>query len=300
MASMALTLLLAVVAMAVDLDGLLLQMDAPDWRQRESATMALARRVHDISPAMLEQRLESTLLTPEQRARVLLALQRRFYLLPRAAMGVRMAPEALDAEGVDAPDHGVLVTRITPGLAVDGLLFAGDVVTHLNDTAINRSSALVEFVQSRFPGAVVRIRVMRPTVEQGELTTWTAIDIEVKLGSIEAFAREDRPAVLVTDAQRRLVERLRRTHAPRGRVLFRTMEPGRGSPRWIASEVERTRAQLGDHPDATDKARAMAQWRTWLRVVESRMGDRFLSDDQRRSLEMAQDALQRAISNVEQ
>ena len=299
MSSMALTLLIAIAAMSVDLDGLLLQMDAPDWRQREAATMALARRVHDIAPATLEQRLASTTLTPEQRSRVLLALQRRFYMLPRAALGVRMAPQPLQAEGLNAPEQGVLLTSITPGLAVDGILLAGDVVTHLNETPLRQSSELVMFVQSRFPGAAVRIRAMRPAAAQDGPTTWTPIEVDVELGSVEAFSEADRPAVLVTDAQRRLVERLRRTHAPGGTVLVKSSKPGRGSPRWIAAEVERTRARLGDRPNPAGEARAMAQWRTWLKVVEARLGDRFLSDGQRVSLETARDTLQRAISEVE-
>ena len=44
---------------------------------------------------------------------------------------------------------------------------------------------------------------------------------------------------------------------------------------------------------------AAARWRTWLKAVQMRLGDRFISDDKRARLEAAQHKLQEALRSLD-
>ena len=129
---------------------------------------------------------------------------------------------------------------------------------------------------------------------------WTAISVDLKLGSVEVFPEDERPRLpIVTDDQRRTVERLRLLHAPRSRAIERPVKPGRGSAQWIVVEVARQQQALSHTTDSDDRAIASARWRTWLKAVEMRLGDRFLAKDKRLQLELAQQVLQEALAALE-
>lgn len=293
-----LALIVLIATMATDLEGMLLKLDAPNWRMRETATMALARAHIDVSIAQLEQRLKKTDLSPEQRARVLLAIERRVFLLPRAALGVRMETQlgaGIPGDPPGGPHRGVLVKSITAGLPAEGVLQPGDVITKLGELHVTNPRDLVQYVQSRWPGTEIHLEAMR--LQDG---SWIEISVDLKLGSVEVFPEAERPRLpVVTDEQRRTVERLRRLHAPRSRAIGRPVTPGRGSAQWIVVEVARQQQVLSRATNADDLAIASARWRTWLKAVEMRLGDRFLTEDKRVQLERAQQVLQEALAALE-
>lgn len=293
-----LALIVLVATIATDLESMLLKLDVPNWRTRETATMALARAHGDVPIARLEQRLQKNDLSPEQRVRVLLAIERRVFLLPRAALGVRMETQlgaGIPGDPPGGPIRGVLVMSITPGLPAEGVLQPGDVITRLGELHVNNPRDLVQYVQSRWPGTEIHLEALRP--QDGG---WTAISIDLKLGSVEVFPEAERPRLpVVTDEQRRTVERLRRVHAPRSKAIEKPVEPGRGSAQWIVAEVARQQQALSRTSDTDARAIAAARWRTWLKAVEMRLGDRFLAEDKRLQLELAQQVLQEALAALE-
>ena len=292
------SLLVLIAAMGVDLEAVLVDLNNPDWRVRETATMALARAHGEVSIADLEQRLQRNDLSPEQRARVLLAIERRVFLLPRAALGVRMETQlgaGIPMDPAGGPRRGVLVTSITPGLPAEQVLQPGDVIVRLGDQEVSNPRDLVQYVQSRWPGAQIHLEAFRP----GE-DAWIPIIVDLKLGSVEAFPEPERPLLpVVTDEQRRTVERLRRLHAPRSRTIDGPATPGRGSAQWIVVEVARQQQELVRSTNADAPAIAAARWRTWLKAVEMRLGDRFIAEAKRSQLERAQQVLQEALAGLE-
>jgi hypothetical protein len=64
-------------------------------------------------------------------------------------------------------------------------------------------------------------------------------------------------------------------------------------------EVARQQQVLSRSTNADDLAIASARWRTWLKAVEMRLGDRFLTEDKRVQLERAQQVLQEALAALE-
>ena len=279
-------LLLSLACATVDLESLVDRLNAADWREREAATQAIAKATLDLPVEILDMRLAHDDLSLEQRARLLVAIERRIFVLPRAAMGVRMETQ-FGPEG--PPPAGVLVASVTPGLPAEALLERGDVILRLNDTPLTTPRDLVGFVQARWPGERIEMEVLKVGANEPRGVT-------MELGSMASFPEAQRPtAPLATDVQRRAVERIRRTHAPVRRAISPPDTPGRGSAQWIVQEVARQQGALATSTHEQAHAVAAARWRTWLKAVQMRLGDRFISDDKRARLEAAQHKLQEAL-----
>ena len=291
------TILCAVALLATDLQTHLAGLGAPKWRDREAATMAIARDWQGLPIASIETLLRERALSPEQRARLVIAIERRVFLLPRAAMGVRLESQGI-VRPVGAPEGGVMVTALTPGLPAEHVLKPGDIITQLDDTPVHSSRDLVMFVQSHWPGSSIRVQALRETNR-----TWNPVAASLTLGSVDAFPESERPRLpAVTDEQRRTVERIRRLYAPRGRQVKAPQIAGRGSAAWMTQTVLAQRLELEEAPlDQREQltAVATARWRTWLKAVDMRLGDRFLDPVRREQLEGARAALLDALASLE-
>lgn len=275
----------------VDLDSLIDALDSPSWRQREAATLEIARAHTELPLETLERRLDGSTLTMEQRMRLLVAMEWRYELLPRAALGVEMTKWLPDGSK-DGPQTGLRISNVVRGLPADDFLRRGDVITHMDEVRLVEQRDLLNFVTAHWPGDRVRVRGMRPQVDE-----WIEIDREVELGSMAVLRSQGALTRREPVAdERRMLTRLRRAHLPPVRTLTRPSGPGRGSARWIVEEVARQRAQLDAHPDAAERDVALARWRTWLRAVDARLGDRFLEPERRKELQAAREALEEAIA----
>ncbi len=292
------TILCAVALLATDLQTQLAGLDAPKWRDREAATMAIARDWQGLPIASIETLLRERTLSPEQRARLVIAIERRVFLLPRAAMGVRLESQGA-ARIPGSPEGGVMVTALTPGLPAEHVLKPGDIITQLDDTPVHSSRDLVMFVQSHWPGTSIRVHAMRRSGDD----KWNPVVATLTLGSVDAFPEAERPRLTaVTDEQRRTVERIRRLYAPRGRQVKAPQIAGRGSAAWMTQTVLAQRLELEEAPlDQREQltAVATARWRTWLKAVDMRLGDRFLDPVRREELEAARTALLDALASLE-
>lgn len=282
-------LIAACLVVQVDVESLVGQLDAPSWRAREAATMAIAQAHGELSPDELSRRLIEELLTPEQRTRIIMALERRLLLLPKGALGVRMKEWGPDNK--EAPQQGVRIIEVVAGLPAHGIFRPGDVITHMDDEPLRISADLIQIVQSHWPGDKLQIRAQRP--DDGK---WVELNIVVTLGSMDQLTGQgalQRPPPL--QDVNRFLQNFRRTHGPLVRTLARPAEPGRGSAAWIVREVARQRTQLAEHPEPNEQAVFVARWTTWLKAVDSKLGDRFLDQERRAALGQAREALEAAI-----
>ncbi|MCH2135133.1 MAG: PDZ domain-containing protein [Phycisphaerales bacterium] len=274
-----------------DLDRLIDGLDAVAWRDREAATLAIARAHNEFPLEAIEERLSMDDLSQEQRTRLMTAVSWRYELLPRGALGVEMQ-RFVPRNEIGGPDAGLLVGRIVKGLPAHGLLQSGDVITHMDDTPMIQQIDLLTFVSQHWPGDEVRVRAMRPT-DDG----WEQVDRRVALGSMALL--QGQGTLMRRNApldERRMLARLRRAHGPVARSLPQPLDPGRGSPRWIVLEVQKEQAALAARPDDQRRALAVARWRTWLMAIDSRLSDKFIGGARREQLQAARDALEAAIT----
>ena len=239
---------------------------------------------------VLEQRLADGLLTPEQRTRIIMALERRLFLLPKGALGVQMEMVEGQPANDEAERVGVRIVKVLPGLPARFVLQPGDVVTHIGGEAMRDGADLIRVVQSHWPGDEIRVQALR---HHG--SAWVELDVVVTLGSMEQLLDREGWKRPPGGDDLRYLEQLRRTHGPLRRTLIRPAEAGRGSAAWIVDEVARQRAQLTAHRDVREQAVLVARWTTWLKAVDSKLGDRFLDPDRRAALGRAREALEAAI-----
>jgi hypothetical protein len=286
---MYLSLIAAGLAVQVDMASLLEQLNAPSWRAREAATMVIAEGHRQWPLEVLEQQLASGVLTPEQRTRVLMAIERRFLLLPKGALGVRLSEWR--PQQATGPQTGVLITEVIAGLPAHEVFQRGDVLEHIDGEALGAVADLIGVVQLHWPGDLLRVQAMRP---QGE--DWVPIDVTLKLGSMDKLVGPGAPVVTKPPMDViRMLARLRRTHSSLARTLVRPADPGRGSAAWIIREVGRQRAELASGQDQVKQAVLVARWTTWLMAIDSKLGDRFLDADRRKTLMQARMVLEEAI-----
>jgi len=282
-------LIAACLAVQVDLESLVGQLDAPSWRAREAATMAIAQAYGELPVDVLQQRLAEGLLTPEQRTRIIMAVERRLIFLPRGALGVRMMQWVSHDD--EAPKTGVRITEVVAGLPAHDVLKVADVITHMAGEPMRVPEDLVNVVQSRWPGDDIRMQAMRP--EGGQ---WVEVDVVMALGSMDKLAGPGPPKRRKAGRDEvRFLEQLRQAHGPLVRTLARPVAPGRGSAAWIEGEVTRQRARLGAHSSASEVRVVVARWNVWLKAIDSKLGDRFLAPDRREALQQTRDVLVAAI-----
>ena len=191
----------------------------------------------------------------------------------------------------EAPQHGVRISEVVAGLPADGIFKASDVITHIGDEPLTNVANLIQVVQSHWPGERLQIRAQR--MEDGK---WVELDVVVALGGMDQLAGGGtfRPPQPPRDTIR-FLQNVRRRHGPLVRMLARPTEPGRGSAAWIVREVARQRTQLAEHPKTSEQAVFVARWVTWLKAVDSKLGDRFLDEQRRAALSEAREALEAAI-----
>jgi 2-alkenal reductase len=87
----------------------------------------------------------------------------------------QLNPRAATAEGLPV-EHGVIVTDLIPGPASDAGVQVGDVITHINDEAIDLERPLVNILFQYEPGDTVTLTIYRPSTEE-------TLSLDVTLGT---------------------------------------------------------------------------------------------------------------------
>ena len=99
--------------------------------------------------------------------------------------------ELAESFGLDRP-HGALITKVFPDTpAADGGLREGDIITHFNDEAIERSSELPQHVGRVRAGSVARLKLMR----DGEPK-----ELRVTVGELADLGEDGSPPTVTSSA----------------------------------------------------------------------------------------------------
>jgi len=220
-------------------------------RQRAMHELYTARP----APEMLAALLLQGDLDNEQRSRILTLLRELMINSPRGALGIRMEIRTLE----DEENRGIEVVDLIDGMPALHVLRVGDRISHIEDVPLNSSDDLVNLVQSRQPGDVVRLRLLRPKrTEDGGIerdangrTRYDEVRTTIALGS---SARLIDPTLRGTTTVSPVVARrtiewndLVSTYAPRPIVLLPSDSIRSDAPRQLfARTVPETTERLVD------------------------------------------------------
>lgn len=179
------------------------QLDGPEFAERAWATRKLIDlRIDDNQLLAVLHRGE---LSAEQNHRLLFVMRQRLLNTPRGALGIRMdaarpvLPQNLQQHLPDADEPapaalpGVLVLEVIPGMPAEGILRAGDRITHIDNTPVQISDDLIDLVQTRRPGDTIHMTVLRPKRDgQGRFINdapdradHDQVKLQIILGSVE-------------------------------------------------------------------------------------------------------------------
>jgi 2-alkenal reductase len=99
-------------------------------------------------------------------------------VITRPFLGItysQLNPRAATVEGLPV-ENGVIVTELIPGPASDAGVLVGDVITHINDEAIDLDRPLVNILFQYEPGDVVTLTIYRQSTEE-------TLTLDVTLGT---------------------------------------------------------------------------------------------------------------------
>ncbi|MBC24340.1 MAG: hypothetical protein CMJ32_10550 [Phycisphaerae bacterium] len=125
----------------------------------------------------------------EQRHRLLTILRHRILMAPRGALGIVMEPR----NGMLA---GIEVMEVLRGMPAEGILRAGDRITHIDQQEVRINSDLIEIIQSMPPGHEVQLSILRRKPRAPERLQaddrqqeLAQMSITVALGSVDQLDR---------------------------------------------------------------------------------------------------------------
>lgn len=223
---------LQIVSIQPVVRDLVAKLDSRDFADREAATRRLIDlNVDDVQLMALLERGE---VSPEQRHRIFLILRERVLNKPRGALGIRMdaqqgqrfLPGAADAEN---PALGVTILEVIAGMPAEGVLRVGDRITHINNVGISSSEDLIDLVQTRRPGEIIKLRVQRPRrnddgqVAQDEAgePVLDSLDLEITLGTVTDLhdPRTPAPPSRLEIERRRIIAAVEQRYGNQSRSL---------------------------------------------------------------------------------
>ena len=167
---------LAAVAIDPEFAALVEQLGSASYATRRDAQTALVtRRVPVFELLAVLQRSD---LGTEQRQRLLRVVDEQVRSIPRGALGIRMetAREAGD---------GVVVSGFVTGMPAEDVLEIGDRIVVIEGTPTPTSMELITAVQSRLPGEVLRLEIVRRGDDGAERNQV----VDLVLGSVEQLGQ---------------------------------------------------------------------------------------------------------------
>ena len=170
------------------------RLDSDRWLDRETATIDLARdRV--VEENVIVERLAQSLMTQEQRLRLLRAIETRLLLLPKGALGISMKKHISDFVDQDGePVRGVEVVDLIPGMPAEDVLRIGDVMVSIEDQPFEVPSQVSSLIKQYWPGDEVELEIARDDVVDGDdaVRRSRRIRIRIQLGSTEQLVQQNR------------------------------------------------------------------------------------------------------------
>jgi hypothetical protein len=157
---------------AANLEQLVTDLGSEDFEKREAATIALALN-QDLPLSTIEAFLSRPGLSPEQRARLLVAAREAFVRSPRAAMGVEFRLEETER---------AIIARAIDGFPSKMVVKEGDEIVEINGVPAANGlgrSIFRPIIISRDPGDVLHLKVRRRVEATGEVAV---VPLEVPLG----------------------------------------------------------------------------------------------------------------------
>ena len=200
------------------------RLDSERWLDRETATIDLARdRV--VEERVIVERLAQSLMTQEQRLRLLRAIETRLLLLPKGALGISMKKHISDfVDQNGEPVRGVEVVDLIPGMPAEDVLRIGDVMVSIEDEPFEIPSQVSSLIKQYWPGDEVELEVARDEMANGEEGDRRSrrIRIRIKLGSTEQLVQQNRNSRFA-NSDRHLDEKrvyeYYQLHGPKPRLL---------------------------------------------------------------------------------
>jgi len=154
----------------------------PSYERREKAMAGLSDRgipIEQLCAALQEPRL-----TPEQEYRLLMIVRQNLLTAPRGAVGIKVDQRWW-------PTH-IIIEELIDGLPAAQVLKVGDRITHLQGHELKSWSDFRRTIQSKAPGDVVKMTVLRPLEGvvpagpgPGDDAKYERKDVEIRLGSAE-------------------------------------------------------------------------------------------------------------------
>lgn len=137
--------------------GLVDQLGAQSWLDRDLATLELVSLSEEISLDDLEFFLADMTLTPEQRARLMQACITRFQAQPKGGLGVAFGAIRVGAIEVQPIQND-------PRFPASAMLNMGDAITMVDGVMLNDSTELRVQILSREPGEALPVTVLRNNI----------------------------------------------------------------------------------------------------------------------------------------
>ena len=204
-------------------------LDAESFRERELATYALQEQKLDV--IVLYRALILDQPTPEQRLRLLMLLHDRVHR-PRGALGINMQLRP------DVP--GIEITRLEPGLPAQKVLLVGDIITHIDGAALGDSNDLIQLVQTKEPGDIIKLIVRRLQRDPEGLEIlrdlngqpqYETLEIDFELGDARRLNNDIRRISPVTRERMNEIAFAESNYSPSVRIVrVRYRDPGSNAP----------------------------------------------------------------------
>ncbi|RMD66695.1 MAG: PDZ domain-containing protein [Planctomycetota bacterium] len=153
------------------------QLRSDDFAVREAASEALVQHAEALERTLQRGQINLRTLTPEQKIRLMEALERAFARAPRGGMGIQFA-------GGQPGLSPLTIQRTVPGFPAAQLLLPGDVILGIDGVRVDpmdpESSAIVRHhILSHNPGETIPLVVQRRGRE---------LQLEVPLGRFDRLA----------------------------------------------------------------------------------------------------------------
>jgi len=269
---------LAGIRIDPEFESLVERLDARSYEvRRDAQATLLGRKVPVFELLAVLQRAE---LGTEQRQRLLRVVDEQVRSIPRGALGIRM-------ETARESGEGVVISGFVAGMPAEDVLEVGDRIVVIEGSPTPTSIELIEAVQSRLPGEVLRLEIVRrgdDGVEREEV-------VDLVLGSVEQLGQSPndpfaRRNPVLAERAAFIAEIGRRYGPPRVEVAFEpSIEPPAG-PVEDHPELVRLRRYLEivDGGAATDPAAIEILWQRRLARLRQNAADPRLGVAERAAL----------------
>ena len=207
-------------------------MDSPDWRTRDAATIGLARD-RKIVVERVTRRLDRHGLSLEQRLRLLRALETRLLLLPRGALGIRMRSEIVEFRNQNGEQiRGVEITELLPGMPAEEHLRVGDIIMSIGGERLDVASEVSSLIKQHWPGEVIELEIARdqPADHAGLPRRSTRLHLSMKLGSTAELDNHERGPGIQADRKHQLERTVRHYFSQYGPAPRPLSPPGHRPP----------------------------------------------------------------------